>query len=174
MAEDAGMNHVVPIPDHALLRLVCKSETGDQTMYDVDQTLVDELAYLMESPKDERPGIFCLGREWILTGRTMGGLSLSNDKRDLQFCWSGGWFVILESGNDSMNLLGPLACFSIPIRDAIFEYQEREEKRSLYTPWLIEAAAKANGYLIEEFKRLPQYQQRGMLLDEQCCQREKR
>jgi len=30
------MNRVVVIPDDALLRLACKSETGDQTMYDVD------------------------------------------------------------------------------------------------------------------------------------------
>jgi hypothetical protein len=56
-------------------------------------TLVDELAYLIETPKDERPRISCLGGEWILTGRAMGGLSLCYDRRDLQFCWSGGWLV---------------------------------------------------------------------------------
>jgi hypothetical protein len=161
------MNRVVTVPDEALLRLACKSEEGEEstTMYDVDQALVDELAYLMETPKDERPKISCLGREWILAVRAMGGLSLCYDRRDPQFCWTGGWFVILENDSQSILLLAPLASFSMPIRNAIFEYPEREEKRSLYTQWLIEAAAKTNGYLIEEFKRLPRYQQRGMLLE---------
>ena len=92
-------------------------------------TLVDELAYLIETPKDERPRISCLGGEWILIGRAMGG------------------------------------------RNAIFEYQEREEKHSLYTPWHIEGAARANGYLIEEFRHLPKYQQRGMLLEQKRRER---
>ncbi len=61
------MSRVVTIPDHALLSLACKSE--ELTMYHVDQPVVDELAYLMETPKDERPGIFCLGREWIIEAR---------------------------------------------------------------------------------------------------------
>jgi hypothetical protein len=162
------MSRVVTIPDHALLSLACKSE--ELTMYHVDQPVVDELAYLMETPKDERPGIFCLGREWIIDGRVMG--SLYYDKRNQEFCWCGAWFVILESGGDIMNLIGPLAHFSIPIRNAIFRYQESEEKRELFTPWMIEEAAKANGYLIKEFKRLPKYQQRGMLLDQQRRQRQ--
>src|SRR6266481_6553166 len=91
--------------------------------------------------------------------------SLYYDKRNQEFCWCGAWFVILESGGDIMNLIGPLAHFSIPIRNAIFRYQESEEKRELFTPWMIEEAAKANGYLIKEFKRLPKYQQRGRM----CC-----
>jgi hypothetical protein len=171
MAGGSRMNQVFTIPDVAFLRLACKSEEGEQstTMYDVDQALVDELAYLMEAPKDERPGIFCLGREWIIDGRVMG--SLCYDKRKKQHCWGGDWFVILESGDDSMNLLGPLACFSIPIRDAVLRYQESEEKRELFTPWMIEGAARANGYLIEEFRHLPKYQQRGMLLEQKWRER---
>jgi hypothetical protein len=35
----------------------------------------------------------------------------------------------------------------------------------------IEGAAKASGYLIEEFKHLPQYQQRGMLLEQKRRER---
>jgi hypothetical protein len=101
MAGDAGMSRVVIIPDHALLRLTCNSETGDRTMYDVEQSLVDELAYLMETPKDERPKISCLGREWIITGRVMG--SPCYDKRNQQFCWCGAWFVILENDSASLN-----------------------------------------------------------------------
>jgi hypothetical protein len=53
------MSRVVAIPDHALGRLACKSDTGDQTMYNVEQALVDQLAYLMEMPKDERPKVSC-------------------------------------------------------------------------------------------------------------------
>jgi hypothetical protein len=37
---------------------------------------------------------------------------------------------------------------------------------------MIEGATEANGYLIEEFKRLPKHQQRGMLLDQQWRQRQ--
>ena len=155
MAGDVGMTRVVTIPDHALLRMACKSETGEQTMYDVEQALVDELAYLLETPKDERPKIACLGREWTLDGRVMGSLCYENGR----FFWGGAWFVILERGAKSLNLLGPLARFSIPIREAIVQYQDREEKREYFTPWLIEGAAKAHGYQIEEFKRLPKYQQ---------------
>jgi len=40
MAGDARMSRVLIIPDQALLRLACKSETGDRTMYDVEQSLV--------------------------------------------------------------------------------------------------------------------------------------
>ena len=164
------MSRVIAIPDHALLRLACKSETGDQAMYNVEQSQVDELAYLMEMPKDERPKISCLGREWIIAARVMGSLCYDSPKRE--FCWRNAWLVVLENDDDSMNLLGPLSCFSIPIRDAILEYQESEEKRELFTPWMIEGAAKANGYLIEEFKRLPKYQQRAMLLDQHWRKRE--
>src|SRR5271165_2660425 len=112
------MNRVIAVPDHALLRLACKSETGDQTMYNVEQSQVDQLAYVMETPKDERPKVFCLGREWIIAARVMG--SLFYDSRKREFCWRNAWLVVLENDDDSMNLLGPLSCFSIPIRDAIF------------------------------------------------------
>jgi len=37
---------------------------------------------------------------------------------------------------------------------------------------MIEGAAKENGYLIEEFKRLPKYQQRAMLLDQHLRERQ--
>jgi len=50
-----------------------------------------------------------------------------------EFCWRNAWLVVLENDDDSLNLLGPLACFSIPIRDAILRYQESEEKRELFT-----------------------------------------
>jgi hypothetical protein len=171
MVGDAGMSRVVTIPDHAL-HLACKCEKGDQelTMYYVDQAVVDALAYLLETPKDERPKISCCGREWIIAGRVMG--SLCYDKRNRQFCWCDAWFVILENDSESMNLIGPLSRFSITIRNAIFTYQETEEKRELFKPWMIEGAAEANGYLIEDFKRLPKYQQRGMLLDQQWRQRQ--
>jgi hypothetical protein len=98
--------------------------------------------------------------------------SLCYDKRNRQFCWCDAWFVILENDSESMNLIGPLSRFSITIRNAIFKYQETEEKRELFKPWMIEGAAEANGYLIEDFKRLPKYQQRGMLLDQQWRQRQ--
>jgi hypothetical protein len=130
MVGDAGMSRVVTIPDHAL-DLACKCEKGDQelTMYYVDQAVVDALAYLLETPKDERPKISCCGREWIIAGRVMG--SLCYDKRNRQFCWCDAWFVILENDSESMNLIGTLSRFSITIRNAIFTYQETEEKREL-------------------------------------------